>query len=287
MSLYQLIKKEYRKKRKARTLPGRKERCFYKGTPRCTRYAAVLTVEAALILPLLMGFFAALLFLFRVMQVELEVQKALDDTGRKLAVYLPGKENDAATGLVMANVFFSKELDGREMAGKHIYGGRAGISLQNSRFVGDEVQLYANYCIRFPIRLLFPWDLSVSQKALCRKWTGWNGTGTDGSGDTWVYITETGQVYHTTGNCTHLVLSVQSVERERLGAMRNAAGGKYQKCLLCSDVENIWGRVYVTNQGDRYHSDLNCSGIKRTVFMVRLSEVGTRSLCSRCSGGTP
>lgn len=43
-----------------------------------------------------------------------------------------------------------------------------------------------------------------------------------------------------------------------------------------------FGRLYITNQGDCYHKDLGCSGIKRTVRMIRLSEVGTRRPCSRC-----
>ena len=287
VSLYSLTIRKKLDLRKAKALPGRKKSDSYKGTPRCTCCAAVLTVEAALILPLLTCFFVSILFFFRVLQVELEVQKALDNTGRKLAVYLAGDGAGSAVELAAAQALFANELAEREIAKAYIRGGSAGISLLGSELTRDEVKLSAAYHIRLPMHLFWEWDLSMAQKAWCRKWTGWNGTGTDGNGDVWVFITETGQVYHTVSTCTHLVLSVQSVRREELGVLRNEAGGRYAKCLLCDDVENVWGRVYITNQGDRYHNDLNCSGIKRTVMMVRLSEIGARRLCSRCGGTAP
>ena len=287
MSLYGYSSFNPTNTRKANALPGKKEPGSYKGTPRCACCPAVLTVEAALILPLLSAFFVSVLFFFRVMQVELEVQKALDDTGRQLAVSLDSDENQTVTGLVLARALFAKELAGREITDTYIHGGNTGITLMGSRFTEDEVYLSASYQIFLPIRIFWKWELPLRQKAVCRRWTGWNGTATDGNGDTWVYITETGQVYHTVSACTHLVLSVQSVRREELGMLRNEAGGRYEACLLCGDVKNAWGKVYITNQGGSYHNDLNCSGLKRTVMLVRLSEVGARRLCSRCAGTAP
>lgn len=287
MSLYSRFSYILIKRRKVNALPGTKEDNFYKGTPRCACQAAVLTVEAALILPLLAVFFVSILFFFRVMQVELEVQKALDDTGRQLAVYLTADDDQTVPELITAQVLFARELARRKIAEAYIRGGSTGISLLGSQFTEDEVRLAASYQIHLPVRIFWQWELSMRQHAECRKWTGWNGTLADENGDTWVYITETGEVYHTMGTCTHLVLSVQSVRREELGTLRNEAGGRYTECMLCNDVENIWGRVYITNQGDAYHSSLNCSGLKRTVMMIRLSEVGMRRLCSRCAGTAP
>ena len=67
-----------------------------------------------------------------------------------------------------------------------------------------------------------------------------------------------------------------------IAALRNENGEAYRKCMQCRYAENAFGRLYITNQGDCYHKDLGCSGIKRTVRMIRLSEVGTRRPCSRC-----
>ena len=83
-------------------------------------------------------------------------------------------------------------------------------------------------------------------------------------------------------NITHLELSIRSVAEAEIAALRNENGEAYRKCMQCRYAENAFGRLYITNQGDCYHKDLGCSGIKRTVRMIRLSEVGTRRPCSRC-----
>lgn len=276
------------KKRKVKSLPGSRHFltylnviCSRKGTPRCIRLPAVFTLEAAIILPIMASFFVSILFFFRVMQVETEVQKALNDTGRQLAVWLAKDEGDSATGIVAAQALFLKEMAGREEAQRYISGGCAGISLLESEFGRDEIHLKASYHIRLPVRIFWVWDFAMAQRADCRKWTGWSGNGENGEPDQWVYVTETGEVYHVLSTCTHLDLSIRGVEREQLYLLRNEAGEKYQKCALCG-ADSLGGRVFITSQGDCYHCDLNCSGIKRTVSMIRPSEVGTRRRCSRC-----
>lgn len=289
MSLYGSLKYKNNNTRKEKSLPGSNPiacvKCrmyIHRGAPRCLRLRAVLTLEAAVILPLLACFFVSILFFFRIMQVQLEVQKALDDTGRKLAVCLSKDAQDQATGLGAAKILFLKEMAGREEAERYISGGSVGISLIASEFTKDEIHLKANYHVKLPVQIFWVWDFQMEQRADCRKWTGWNAAGESGEGDVWVYITETGSVYHTKSTCTHLELSIQSVDYSRIADLRNENGEKYRKCAQCADTENLYGRVYITNQGDCYHTDLGCSGIKRTVRMVRLSEVGTRRACSRC-----
>lgn len=263
---------------------NRYSRFLYKGTPRCFRLPAVFTVEAALILPLLACFFVSILFFFRIMQVDMEVQKALNDTGRKLAVYLSESENDSEKNFVAAKALFLKEMAGREAAETYITGGSAGISLRESKFTGDEIDLHAHYSIKLPIRIFWKWKFDMVQYARCRKWNGWNGGNKSLDEDVWVYIAQTGTVYHTISTCTHLRLSIRSVDYEQVKELRSDDGGRYVECDLCAERVKPKGKVYITNQGNCYHCDLDCSGIKRTVLMIRLSEVGARRACSRCSG---
>ena len=58
---------------------------------------------------------------------------------------------------------------------------------------------------------------------------------------------------------------------------------KIHSCEKCgSDGET--GIIYYTEKGNRYHSSEHCSGLKRTVHMVKKSEVSHMHQCQRCSG---
>lgn len=257
---------------------------FLRGASRYTCLNASFTLEAAVILPLLTCFFVSLLFFFRVMQVELEVQKALDDTGRQLAVLLSGADGGSAAEFAAAEVLFLKELADSGEAVRYVSGGGIGISLLQSEFEQHEIRLNASYQIRLPVRIFGISSVPVEQTACCRKWTGWHAPAESGGSDEWVYITPMGTVYHLTDECTHLTLSIRSVGYGEVGALRNEDGGRYRPCAVCVDAKADHARVYITNQGDRYHADLNCTGIKRTIFLIRRSEVEGRSCCSRCMG---
>lgn len=269
------------------------------GAPRCTCYAGSFTLEAAVILPILASFFVSILFFFRVMQVQLEVQQALDDTGRRLAVYLAGDnsagesvegeltEEDVSslgslTEYAAAGILLQKELKGSKTASEYVRGGLAGITLFGSEFSTDQIHLKASYRIRLPVRIFWVWEVKIAQRADCRKWTGWKERGEDAEEDL-VYITETGTVYHTTRSCTHLTLSIRSVTIGEIPQLRNENGDKYRECMICMDKNISGGQLYITDQGDCYHSDLGCSGLKRTIYTVRLSEVEGRRACSKCA----
>ena len=94
-----------------------------------------------------------------------------------------------------------------------------------------------------------------------------------------VYITETGLVYHRDYHCTHLDLSIRMVSSEEVKRLRNKSGGKYHTCERCKGGT---GGVYITDTGNRYHSSLSCSGLKRTVYAVPLSEIAGKRACSKC-----
>lgn len=98
-----------------------------------------------------------------------------------------------------------------------------------------------------------------------------------------VYVTESGSVYHKNIGCTYLNLSVNHVPGQGVSGLRNRYGEKYSPCETCAKNQNPAGTVYITDTGNRYHNLESCSGLKRTVKMVKYSQVeGTMHVCSRC-----
>lgn len=97
-----------------------------------------------------------------------------------------------------------------------------------------------------------------------------------------VYVTENGSVYHKKASCTYLKLSITTVSGNRVSSMRNTYGEKYAACETCSKNQNPSGNVYLTQTGNRYHNLASCSGLKRTVRLVKHSHAEGMAACSRC-----
>lgn len=116
-----------------------------------------------------------------------------------------------------------------------------------------------------------------------RKWIGYdvNKESTQSLEDEWVYITKTGKVYHRKRNCRYLNPSIRCGGMNSMEGKRNKNGEKYSRCEICGRG-NGEGICFYTEYGNRIHSSLQCSGLKRTVKSVKLSEVGGRRPCSIC-----
>jgi hypothetical protein len=248
----------------------------------CRKQAAKasLTLEAAVVIPLVAGFLAVLLMFFRVLEVETEIYSALSYAGRKTAAITTAADDEAAE-LVLAEVYFREALADYDAVSDYVKGGTYGVSLLSSDFSGDYVCLKANYRVVFPVGFFNRNGISVFQESKSRKWTGSTGS-TDGA-DAWVYITETGTVYHSTRECSYLDLSIQNVSYGQVESLRNRNQHKYYACELCGE-ESAVTLVYITDYGTTYHTKLECSGLKRTIYQVQKSEVETMGGCSKCVG---
>lgn len=97
-----------------------------------------------------------------------------------------------------------------------------------------------------------------------------------------VYVTDSGQVYHRHLSCSYLNLSISQTSGKSISSMKNAYGEKYQPCEKCSRNQTPGSTVYITEKGNRYHNLASCSGLKRTVRMVKVSKTGGMAACTRC-----
>ena len=97
-----------------------------------------------------------------------------------------------------------------------------------------------------------------------------------------VYVTESGTVYHRKPGCRYLKVSINQISGSSVSHARNDSGQKYSPCETCSRNQKPSGVVYVTSSGNRYHNLATCSGLKRTVKLVKESQVGGMHACSSC-----
>jgi len=126
----------------------------------------------------------------------------------------------------------------------------------------------------------------IPARARVRAWNGRSEAESQGSSDTddkYVYVTENRSVYHTNAHCTHMELSTRIAAASGVSELRNSDGAKYRPCEKCCRGGHTGVIVYITDDGDRYHSSAECSGLKRTVKLVPASSVCDLPQCSRCA----
>ncbi|MCM1183078.1 MAG: hypothetical protein NC337_06875 [Roseburia sp.] len=254
---------------------------------------ASMTVEAAFVLPLFLFAFLNLISILELYRLQSNMSAAMHAAAKEMAVY--GYEYKALSGgdagtleslgityLYAANrvesALGSAYLNGSPMSG--------GISWTRSRVMKEEecIDLVAVYRVA-PFFAAPGYDARyLYNRIRTRAWTGYDNAGAaaDGmDGEELVYITPEGTVYHRSRGCTYLRLSIVAVDIASLETMRSDNGEIYYPCEGCG--ADCGSTVFVTSYGNRYHSTLQCGGIKRTVLEVRISEAGGRGACSRCA----
>lgn len=253
------------------------------------RIDAGMTVEAAVVLPLMLYFLLNLSCAIELIRLHGNLQLALWEVGSRLAVYGYALEDSDAASLFTGFYIQDQVIayTGKEyLNSSPIKSGSQGISMWESNIFSseDELDVIVTYSVA-------PWSglaafssFRMANRYYAHIWSGYeipdNAEQSEQELDI-VYITENGQVYHENRNCTYLVLSVREVSRLVAETAVNQWGKKYSPCEKCKP-ESTCLTLYITEEGERYHSDRNCSGLKRTVFSVPRSSVSGYRACSRC-----
>ncbi len=136
--------------------------------------------------------------------------------------------------------------------------------------------------IKVPYPALFFRGRIVNSKVTVRAWAGYTGEDfQQNESERMVYVTESGSVYHSSGECNYLSLSIHLISASSLGSERNMDGSRYEPCESCARGSHP-GSVYVTDYGRAYHYERKCQGLKRTIRMVPEKEVEGWRACSKC-----
>lgn len=245
----------------------------------CICQKASLTVETAVVFPLAAGFLIFILFFFRVLYVQAAVEEALVYAGRSVAVESNLLDDETALYL-SAESLFKYALYQEENIERFVMGGVLGVSLLGSDASGKEIELQANYMVRLPIEFFDIKGIWLTSRNSFVKWKGDLYTGVEQ--EEWVYITETGSVYHRNTSCRSLDLNIHEEYYKDIDAARGKNGQKYYSCNKCIETIEDEQSVYFTDYGRLYHGKLSCSALKRTIEKILLSQIGERRPCSYC-----
>lgn len=274
--------------------PARKKRFYTKGREGRCPVIGSMTLEAALVLPILLSAMLAILQFAKITLVSSALLAGMQGTVKEMAAYAYIKELGVTAGDGVAADLLSGGISAAyarsQIQNKSGFRSEYGrFSLMQSDLIHDDIiDLAVSYYPSKDTILIPTSGIRAVLRARVRAWTGRNGSGTSAEGDNsaeqetqeTAYVTTTGTVYHKDLNCTHIKLSVQSISREQLGECRNASGGKYHACERCKSGSG--GTVYITTYGDKYHGSLECSGLKRDVKEISMDELKGWKACSKC-----
>lgn len=202
------------------------------------------------------------------------MQNGLVETARYAAKYAYAKK-ETATSQQILKWQFMKYAD--ESCLTQIRGGakRIRISLHEEEAKEGMLCLKADAKLTLTIPLLGDYTIPLQEVVHQKKFIGFVEGEKTGEESDYVYIAETGSVYHTSLSCTHICIQI-------VPASSIANIGQRTCCKHCMKDGKLHGN-YATIYGDCIHNNINCSGIKRTVRVVKKEQVSGMPLCTKCA----
>lgn len=253
---------------------------FAKEVSRFTCKKGSLTVEAALLFPVFLLALMSLLYCIEILSLQNTLHAAAHYAGRRAMI------EGVPFGLLSVSRV-EQDVKGyisrRGLQKKLLIKGERSIDGGDSYMVptSGRGEIVIRCQVRPPVPLFHFTTLNLVERVRIKAWVGYVEEFERDRTEEMVYVTDTGMVYHKDRNCTYLDLSIQRVPIKEVPTLRNQGGGKYYACDKCKRKKGS-ERVYITNMGDKYHKERGCSGLKRTVHTLPLSEAKGLGACSRC-----
>lgn len=245
-----------------------------------------MTVEAAVVLPIFLFFLLSLSSAIEMIRLHNQLEAALFDTGNRLSLFACEQSEKPLASIISSFYVRNRIIAfvGEEyLEESPLTDGANGLKLWESEMLSraDELEITLTYEVR-PIAL-FPGVRSfrMANRFVSHLWNGYE-LPQNPSERGLVYVTQYGEAYHKSRACTYLVLTIYHVRSEAIAYERNEKGKKYRACELCR-LREVPDQVYVTKEGECYHWDSHCSGLKRTVIAIPTEESTGYRPCSRCS----
>lgn len=240
---------------------------------------AILTIEASVVLPLFLMAVVLVLSISSAIYISEKIDCCIYEEAENISL-LKLNATDYGVSGIEANTKY--KLGDKLLNNGMIKDGEHGLDFSDTDLSDDEiVELSVKYTIVFPFDAFGILQLPLENRIIMHNASGYK-KGLNGyESDDYVYMTTTGSVYHRSRECSHIKLSIKKIASNELPDVRNDNGKKYKQCSTCKPKASD-ELLYITKDGDKYHRTLACSGLKRIVKRVKLSQIGSIPPCSKC-----
>ena len=252
-----------------------------------------MAVEAALVVPLVVFGLTVLITLIISLGVQMRVRHVMHESLRQVSAipYSLGKSKEevnvasmkSAAFATLSSAFYAN-IGAENIRSSYIEGGVSGIRLDSTRMFseGADMRIGISYQIKQPFSIFGLGKVYVNQDCDTYAWLGDTFMKNSLANERMVYITPYGTVYHEDRECTYIAPKVSECAFAQIPSKRNAGGAKYYECEGCSAKVAVKPPVvYITEYGDRYHTNPKCVKIKHEIIEIPISQVGNRRKCSK------
>lgn len=249
------------------------------------------SVEASIVLPLFVMLMYTVISIAGCLMAKAAVYEGLHETAAYLAEYSYLYEEAGGAGLsdggllqdgitaLAADEKLDEFTDNQDLVEQYVSGGMSGLNIVRAELADDDyIYIELEYELSVKVPLFGDMGMSCEEKIRQRAYLGYDRSSDSDSDGEYVFVTDTGGVYHTSRDCYHISLTIIAAD-ETMMADDEYSG--LTECRLCAGYKGT-GRLYVTAEGDRYHYYLGCSGLKRTVYRVKKDEHPELGACSEC-----
>lgn len=243
-----------------------------------------ITVEASLITPIFLIVLLMLTSVGEIFMIHQQISHGVCEAAKQAAVNeyrIRQKKKIGDSAGLSTKAIFLASINRKFLDKSSLVGGSKGAALACKLTLTSrgEYIVSVQYYIRKKMPFLSTYATSFEQKARQKAMTGYVPDG-DELKEGYVYITPHEAVYHKNLSCTHLALEI-SVDEDVEKYIKKQT--TYKACDKCTKYEKgDISCVYIAKEGEAYHTDLSCSGLKRTVKQVDLSTLKGMKPCTRC-----
>lgn len=255
---------------------------------------ASITIEAALVLPIIISILVFLITPLKIMDINRRIQYISEVASREAAEY--------AYGIFYKNIIDSTNKNmilnlSSDLALSEFVKYKINKSIKEDKIInlntyetecmrdGENIVIRVSYAYKMPFDILGLYKIEQNIISYRRAWIGNIKNIDDNEEDTlkeeYVYVGNNMSRYHLDSKCHYLFNNLISVYYRDVDKLRNKNGGKYEACARCGNNINN-GIVYILQNGKAYHSNPECTAIISYVRRVKKREVEYLGACQYC-----